>query len=223
MPTPTVAQTFETIRGLLPRESANYWSDDDLLDAYNDAVDEIADATEFYERHVVVKRRKWAVYTDLRQILPTDALRVTAVWNIATQKWLAPTTTRELDESVGRGWEKNSDINTRWWFMQGLWHLGAYPVAGDDTSPLKVYFAACPPHVMMTDSFNTGLQLTQPLPFDFNAAIENFMLSTLLADQRESTKAIERWNEFIQIISQLDDTSKQRMSRVRTPRMGARR
>lgn len=223
MPTPTVAETFATIRGLLPKESANYWSDDDLLDAYNDAVDEIADVTEFYEQHVVVRRQKWAVYTDLRQVLPANVLRVTAVWNMVTQKWLAPTTTRELDETCGRGWEQNIDINTRWWFMRGLWHLGAYPVAGDDYSPLKIYFASCPSHVESDGGLMTGLQSTQPLPFDFTACIESYMLSSLLADQRESKKSIEQWAQFTEVTNQLKDASKQRMSRVRTARMGARR
>ncbi len=221
--TPSVAETIASVLGRLPASSVNYWSDEDLLDAYNDAVDEIADATEFYESHVVVKRRKLSVYTDLRQILPPSALRVTAVWDVVAQRWLQPTTTKELDETVGRGWERNAGSNSGWWFMQGLWFLGAYPVSGDDVSPLKIYYASCPSHIEMAGGLMTGLTVRPLIPEDMTGAIEEYMLSSLLADGRESTKSVEHWSEFDQMVTQFGDASKQRMSRVRTPRMGARR
>jgi len=206
----------------LPGDIGNFFDDDDYVLAYNDALDELGDATEVHEIYVTVKRRKWAVYADLRSVLPTTVLRVTAVWNPLSGKWLDPTTPRELDLNVGRGWEKIVD-SSRWWFMRGLWTLGAFPVPGDDTSPLRVHCSALLDHVELDGGLATGLTLSPPIPRDFDMAIQEYMLSSLLSDRGESKKAIEHWASYKDGEQSLGDASTKRMSRDRVPRMGARR
>jgi len=215
------AQVIESVRERLRDMESVRYTDQDLVDAYNDALDEIADATEFYELSAVVKRRKWALYTDLRGILPPEFLRVKAVWNMSTNRWLDPTDIRELDLRLTRGWEKNANLS-RWWFMRGMWHLGAYPVPGDDYSNLKVYYASLVPHISLgdVDFVPSG---TFPFPPDFNCAIEFYMLFSLLADAGETQKALGFWSQYAELEEQLKAMVQQRMTRDRIVHMGARR
>lgn len=210
------------VMGRLEDEGLVFTSMDDLIEAYNDAMDEISDATEFYERHVTVTRKKWSLYTDLRGALPEDVLRVTAVWNPTTAKWLAPTTPKEIDDSVGRGWERNVD-RTRWWFMRGLWHLAAYPVSGDDVSPLRIYYSSTFRHISADGGLSLGLDSEFPLPPDYNNGIEAYMLSAILTERGETDKSTAWYAEYKQAEAKLMAAADRRLMRDRTPRMGARR
>lgn len=218
----TAQEIITTVQSRLRADSSEFWSDQDLVDAYNDALDEIADATEIREIWVPMKRKKWATYTDMRGVLPTVALRVTGIWNPIADKWLDPTTPRELDNSVGRGWEEIVDT-ARWWFMRGMWHLGVFPVAGDDLSPLRVYCSALFPHVSLTGGLSTGLGVRAEVLPAAETAIENYMLSTMLSDRGETQKAISYWQDYQVGEKGLKEAHEFRMQRDRTPRMGARR
>jgi len=193
-----------------------------MVDAYNDTLDEISDATEFYEQSVVIRRRKKAAYVDLRGLLPTGALRVTSVWDISMQQWLHPTTVRELDQMVGRGWEKNAGLS-KWWFMRGLWFLGTHPVPNDDTTSLKVYFSATMPHVDISGGLANGLNVTPPIQSNMDTLIDYYMLSSLLADFKESKKAVEFYSLYQETETEIRNTVKNRMVKERSYRMGARR
>src|SRR5258706_15646817 len=152
----SVAETLARVRDRLPSGSANFWDDQDLIDAYNCGLDELSEATEFYELSATIPRRKWHSLTDLRGILPDEVIRITAVWNLGSQRWMAPTTVRELDNMLGRGWEMNVDVS-RYWFMRGLNWLGTYPRPGDDVSPVRGYFSARHPHVSSHGGLGYGL------------------------------------------------------------------
>lgn len=217
----TAAQTIARVKVNLEDPQGKFFTVNDYVRAYNDALDEISEATEIYESNVHVKRRKWAVYTDLRGALPPTALRITAVWNPLSQKWLDPTTVRELDATVGRHWERNQD-QTRWWWMRGLWYLGAYPIASDDTSPLRVHFAALMPHVQPT-GLSAGLGSSPDLPPDFHEAIENYMMYELLGERKEVDKSLEYYKRYSTQLPLLKDIGENRMRKDRTPKMGARR
>jgi hypothetical protein len=221
----------ETARTIIDRVLARledpdqrFFSTSDLVGAYNDALDELAETTEVHESSVVLKRRKWAAYHDLRGVLPPDALRVRAVWDIVSCKWVAPTTPRELGDTVGRQWEWKPDVSSRWWWMRGLYFLGAYPVPGDDVSSLKVYYSSLLPHVEEEGGLVTGLDSrTGDIPPDFEDAIEHYMMYTLLAQRKESQKSLQFWNRYQEHENLLADVSKNRMRSDRTPHMGSRR
>jgi hypothetical protein len=218
----TAAQTIARVKVNLEDPTGKFFSTDDYVRAYNEALDEISEATEINEASVYVKRRKWATYTDLRGALPPVVLRITAIWNPSAQKWLDPTTVRELDEKVGRNWENRTD-QTRWWFMRGLWFLGAYPAAGDDTSPLRVHFSALLPHIREDGGLSAGLDSSPNLPPDCHEAIENYMMYKMLAERKEVDKSLEYYQRFFNQVPALKDVGSSRMRRDRMPRMGARR
>lgn len=215
----------ESINGVLVEledPTGVFHSQEDVIDAYNEALDEISDATEIYEKNITVHLRKKATYLDLRGILPQEALRITSIYNCATNKWLDPITPRELDLQVGREWEGKPDT-PRWWFMRGLWFLGVYPVTSDDTTALRIYYSALIPHVSSEGGLSSGLDVIPPLPPDAHIVIEDYMLGALWADRKEPQKAMQYWASYLEGEQQLKNLHEQRMTTVRTPRMGARR
>jgi len=218
----TAATTLAAVRARLPATSSNFWSDDDLIEAYNDALDELSEATEFYELNATVPRRKWHSLTDLSGILPEEVIRITAVWNMGSQRWMDPTTPRELDRMLGRGWEQNVDVS-RFWFMRGLKWLGTYPRPGDDVSPVRVYFSAKHPHVSADGGLGYGLTAPSMLPPDFDSAIEEYSLYALISQHRESKKAMEHYQAYLEMERDLKQHVEGRITRDRIPHMGLRR
>ena len=218
----TAAQIIARVKTNLEDPTEKFFKMKDYVRTYNDALDEISETTEIYESNVYVKRRKWAVYMDLRSALPPTALRITSIWNPATARWLDPTTVRELDQNISRDWERQI-TQTRWWFMRGLWYLGAYPAAGDDISPLKVYYTALLPHIQEHGGLASGLTTTPDLPPDFSDAIEYYMMYEMLAERKETDKALEFYKRFVGLVPRLKDIGENRMRRDRIPKMGAKR
>jgi hypothetical protein len=218
----TASTIIERVRVRLEDPNARFFTTSDLVGAYNEALDELAEATEVNENYVTVKRRKWAPYADLRGYLPPDALRVTAIWNPSTSKWLHPVTVQQLDETLGRKWEFKPD-QSRWWWMRGLYFLGTYPVVGNDTTPIRVHYVSILPHVEENGGLVTGLTTSASLPPDFSEAIEHYMMYALLPQKKEGMKALEHYQRYKEHEGELEDLAKNRMRKDRTPQMGARR
>src|SRR5260221_14514934 len=219
----TAQDTIDRVLSRLGPGASRFWDVElDLIPAYNDALDEISDETGFWERNVTVPRRKWSTYTDLRGVLPEEPLQITAVWSPNTQRFLQTTNVRELDASLGRGWERNTDL-PRAWFMRGLWWLGIYPRPADDTSPVRVYYKGRAPHLTSDGGLGFGLTQSPGLPPDFEPAIEEYMLYALCAGDTESKQSMDSGQSFEGMMMELKAAVGQRMHRDRTPRMGARR
>lgn len=219
----TAAEIIERVKLAIEDPDGKFFSLDDFVRVYNDALDEISELTEVNEKHIYVKRRKHALYADLRGMLPPTFLRITSVYNPHTGKWLNPTSVRELDSSIGRFWERRSD-HARWWFMRGLWFLGAYPTAADDTQPLKVWYSSLLPHVVATGGKVSGMESIPDLPPDFHTAIESYMMYALLAERKETDKSLMFYEKFSnQVLPSLRDVGENRMRRDRPAKMGARR
>ena len=199
-----------------------FFSLSDLVLAYNNALDEIADATEINELTAMVKRKKGSPYADLRGVLGPNALRVTAVWNPATSRWLEPTTVEELDSHKGRYWEGEKDYS-RWWFMRGLYFLGTHPTCGNDISPLRIHYSATFNHVEQDGGLVTGLSSKVELPSDFSDAIENHMLYELYAQRKETEKSLSHYADYVTHEKDLFDLANSRMRRDKIQYNGARR
>ena len=124
---------------------------------------------------------------------------------------------------MGRQWEWKPD-ESRWWWMRGLYFLGAYPVPGNDTSPLRVHYSSLFSHVEETGGLVTGLssKITE-IPPDFTDAIEHYMMYTLLGQRKETQKSLMFWQRFSEHRDELANFAKNRMRRDRHPQMGARR
>jgi hypothetical protein len=219
----TAAETIGRVRLAIEDPEEKFFTLEDYVRVYNDALDEISEITEVYEKSVYVKRRKHALYADLRGVLPPTFLRITSVYNPHSGKWLNPTSVRELDASIGRFWERRAE-HSRWWFMRGLWFLGSYPVAEDDVHPLKIWYSALMPHVEISGGKVSGTENSPDLPPDFHTAIENYMMYALLAERKEADKALAYYQRFTgQILPGLKDMAENRMRRDRPAKMGARR
>jgi len=219
----TATEIIDRVRQAIEDPDEKFFALDDYVRVYNDALDEISELTEVYEKSVYVKRRKNALYADLRGTLPPTFLRITSVYNPHSGKWLNPTSVRELDNSIGRFWERRAE-HSRWWFMRGLWFLGAYPVAEDDVHPLKIWYSALMPHVEVNGGKVSGTDSIPDLPPDFHTAIENYMMYALLAERKEADKSLLYYKRFSdQTLPSLKDMGENRMRRDRSARMGARR
>lgn len=217
----TAAETIARVRLAMEDPSSAYFATEDYVRVYNDALDEISELTEINESHVYVKRRANALYSDLRGVLPPTFLRITSVYNPNSGKWLDPTSVRELDSSIGRFWERRAE-HSRWWFMRGLWFLGAYPVPSDYLQPLKIWYTSLLPHVEETGGQITGTGATPDFPYDYHVAIENYMTYALLAERKEPEKSLAFYKRFTdQVLPSLTDVAENRMRRDRSPKMGA--
>jgi hypothetical protein len=219
----TAQQIIDRVLIRLEDPDNRFFATADLVLAYNDALDELSEATEVNENYVTIKRRKWAAYSDLRGYLPPDVLRITAIWNPSSERWLHPVTVRDLDDTLGRQWENKPDNESRWWWTRGIYFLGTYPVPGTDNSPLRIHYVSQLPHVEEKGGLVTGLTVAANLPPDFSTAIEHYMMYALLVQKKESQKAMEHWVRYQSHEGELKDLSKNRMRRDKVPRMGARR
>lgn len=219
----TAQEIIDNVIVRLEDPEYKFFSTSDLVVAFNNAMDEIADATEINELTATVKRKKGSPYADLRGVLPVNALRVTAVYNPRNQRWLEPTTVEELDSLHGRRWERRIDTESRWWFMRGLYWLGTHPTCGDDISSLRIYFSATFPHVVEDGGLVTGLTNKPELPSDFSDAIENHMLYELFGQRKETEKSLKHYQDYATHEKMLFDLAHNRMRRDKISYRGAKR
>jgi hypothetical protein len=212
----TAAQIIARVRDRLPATSVNFWSDDDLLLAYNEALDEVSDQTEFVERYCTLPRRAGATYHDLAGILPEDALRVTSVQDLSNMLWLDPATPEELDQKIGRAWDVMTG-DARCWFMRGLRVIGIYKTASNSSHPVRIYYSALAPHIATDQTVSPGL------PADLEAALEEHILTELWVQARESKLALQHWSAYQEAAKALSEQMLGRVSRDYSPVMGQRR
>ncbi len=218
----TAQAIIDKVRIRVEDPDSRFFSTADMVLSYNDALDEISEGSEVYEREMTVQRRKNAAYIDLRAYLPEDSLRITAVWNIGTNKWMAPITVEEMDNAIGRQWENRPD-SSRFWWMRGIYFLGTYPVVTSDTDPVRIHYASLMPHVEENGGLMTGLGTSAPLPPDFSETIQNYMLYTLFGQKKETKKSLMHYVRYAEDEAELRDLAHNRMQRDNVPRMGARR
>jgi len=177
------------IRTRFEAESAIRWSDAAIREAINEALDELSEATHFYERVVSIPLVADRIFYDLRAYAPDDFISVRAVWSTVREDWLTPNSEGKLDASYRRWQEAVGDPHT--YFTRGWGWLGVYPHPENSASGyLRVYFATLAP------------QLTHPqavladLPDDINPALEDYALYDLQTQDGETAAALLHWKDF---------------------------
>lgn len=165
------------------------WSKADIDGAINEGIQELSDATEFYERYFTLQLRNFASYYDLRTVCPDTILRVTACFNQSNNLWLKPEEVKELDYKVARQWELVQGEPTRY-FMRGLWWFGVYPAGPSTQGILKIYYRAIHPNLVSSSDS------PQQLPDDYHNSLVDYAVYTLLADDIETTQAMQFWNRY---------------------------
>lgn len=181
----TFGEMKATIRRKLNEASATFWTDTDIEDAINEAVEEFADATEYLERYANVAMLTGRTYFDLTSVLPDTFLSPRRIWNTETHEWLEPTSARDLDEHKYVQWELVTGPPEEY-FLRGNWWLGVFPASSNDTVKLRVYFTAIPDE--MTESTDTP-----DFPREFHPGVVDLALSDLMAQSRETKKALALW------------------------------
>jgi hypothetical protein len=195
--------------------SPTRWSTEDVDRAINEGLEELSDISEFYERYATIKLRQYAVYYDLRAVVPDTILRVTSIYNPTNNLWLRPTDVWELDYKTARQWEIVYGEPQKWQ-LRGLWWMGLYPATSTTNSILRVYYRSL--HPTLTDV----TQSPQQLPEDYHTNLVDYAMYTLLADDMEESSSLRYWQRFNAAAQALKQqcSSGGRAARARVPRMG---
>lgn len=200
------------IRWRFDAASSTRVTDAAIIQALNEGLDELAEATGFYERNVTIPIRNGRTYYDLRGWFPETALGVTSVWNTVSTRWLHPAS--EEDLSYAR-WKRVFGDPRNYW-IRGLYWMGIFPKAAADSGYFRVYFKALPPPLVhMNDAI-------PDLPDDFNNDLEDYALYELFSREGETTKALAMWQSFQEGEDRLKKLVKDRVTTARVDRMGRR-
>lgn len=205
----TFSEMKTDVRRRLNEASATFWTDADIEEALNDALAEVADATEYYERQANLQMLDGRTYYDLTSLLPDTFLSPRRCWNATTQKWLTPTDPRELDYHTFVQWELTNGEPEKYW-LRGNWWLGVFPRRTADTSKVRIYYTAIPP-AMSASTDEPGF------PREFHQAVTELALSDLLAQERETSKALQHWESGQEYVAalQLYVEGRQRLAGMR--------
>ena len=197
-------------RRKLREASATFWTDADVKDAINEAIHEFADATEYCERQANIQTLTGRTYYDLTSVLPDTFLSPRRAYNPTTSRWSRPSGTRELDYQTYVRWELVYGPPEHY-FLRGHGWLGVFPRPSNDDGFLRLYYTAIP-EPMTADEDTPGF------PRECHPGIVDLALSDLLAQERETEKAVMYWNRGQAYINRLMDhvNSRQRIPEKRS-------
>ena len=137
----TLAQLRAQVRRRLHDPDATFFTDDDIDDALNAGYMELSDATEWFETWQTVDLVEDRPYYDLRTVLDRTVLSVGHAFNEQTNRWMTPTSIRDLD--TDRQWENHTGEPERI-TLRGLWWLGYWPRVQADSGTVRQHYTALP-------------------------------------------------------------------------------
>lgn len=110
---------------------------DDIKQAINEGVHEMADDAEWYIKHDTLPLGN-VTYYDLSDFFP-DFLSLRRVFNPQTNRWLTGVNVRDLDERTYARWETVIGPPQHV-FIRGLWILGTFPknAAATETGGMRI-------------------------------------------------------------------------------------
>jgi hypothetical protein len=158
----------------------------DVKDHLNEGLEELSDATEWYEVSQTVTQST-STYYDLSTLLSKPFLAVKKIFNTITGWWMVPGDYRELDGSYFR-WERDTGAPEKFW-IRALWWLGQWPKASAASSGLRIYHSAIP-SAMSANSDTPGF------PQEFHLGIVDYATYEILALQKEFKKALGYWADY---------------------------
>lgn len=193
----TFGEAQTKTRRRLNESSTVFFSDQDIKDALNEGYAEMADASEFYERQAMVPMIEGHTYYDLSLGLPDTFLSPRRAYNPTTAKWLTPTDPRDLDYHRYTQWELMTG-EPDMYLMRGNWWFGVSPKPSRDSVGMRLYYTAIPEPLSATTD--------EPLfPQEFHDGTVAFALSDLLAQMKETEKALKYWQIYKQYETALVD------------------
>lgn len=201
--------TFSEIREEVRRrlretsDSPVFWSTADIDTAINEGLAELADATEFHEKWQRVSLLKSHPYYDMRTIARDDFLVCGPAFNLTTNRWLLPTSPRELEDNDLR-WEERVSEPDRF-MVRGLWWVGYWPVKIEAVGEIKQYYVGIPD--AMTEDTETP-----PFHTSHHYALVEFALADLLSQDGETDLAWQSWKAYteyeVKVAAWMNDRAK---------------
>lgn len=205
-----LSQIVSNVRTRYEAESTVRWSDTPIVAAINDGLEDLSEASRFYERHISVPLGNLRSYYDLRGWMPETALGVTSVWNTSLNSWLEPTGI----EKLGSRWERSTGTPLSF-FMRGLFWMGVWPKpATSGTGYLRIYFAGYAP------KFTSSQSVLRDLPDDLITCLEDYALYELSAQDGESDRALLHFADYDARSKQFAAFIDRRIVRARNLQMG---
>ena len=165
-----------------------FWSVADVERAINDGQEELADATEFYERHTRIDLLSHRTYYDLRHICEDTFIAPRRVYNNEISKWLDPSHVRDFD-AIRQRWETNTGQPMKW-FMRGTWWLGLYPQPDADFGSIRFYYAAIPPELVEDED-------APQFPDEYHEALIEYAIYDLEAQDAETDQALVHYANYL--------------------------
>lgn len=186
------------------------WSDANLLTFINEGLENLAEATGFYERYVTIPLSAGRTYYDLRGFAPETVVSVTSVWNTSRTQWLEPISKLRLDTS----WRSATGSPLAYW-TAGIYWLGVYPFPDeDDTGSLRVHFKGIPVRFTHTQG------VLSDLPDHFYPALEDYVLYEMAAADGNSTRALVHWKAYVEREAALSSFVDKRIGASRSGALG---
>ncbi len=184
------------IRRRLNEAGVTYFTDDDIKSSINEGYQELADATEFYEREAMIRMIKGHTYYNLIYNLEDTFLSPRRAQNVTTQQWLEPTTTLELDRHTYSSWETVRGEPQKHW-LRGNWWYGVFPKPTSESVGMRLIYTAIPPQMEDDD------EEPEQIPLEFHLGIAEYAESDLYAQMRETKKALAHWQRFETFVDRL--------------------
>lgn len=177
----------------------------DVKTALNEAQDEMAEYTEYYETSFTLTRQANTTYYNLNApgavgvpagLATNPILAVKRIFNVQTNRWLDPVSVRGLDEDYYAQWEAITG-ETGFFFMRGLWQLGLMPRQITTTGTLTCYGTAMPTALAANGD-------TPSVPETFHQGWVEYALYELMSQDAEIQKAMDHFAHFDPRTKELD-------------------
>lgn len=188
--------TFEDLKAVVFRrlnESASspvFWTEDDVEDALNAGYMELSDQTEWHEETRTLDLLNDRPYYDARTVFGETFLAVGRLFDETTNRWLIPSSVRELDGAYAR-WEQVTGEAVRV-ITRGLWWIGLWPRTQTESGTVRVDIVTLPEPFADEDE--------EPgFPDAFHDGPIEWALADLWAQDGEATRALAAWDRYLAI------------------------
>lgn len=179
-----------------------YWTLQDIDNALNAGYENISDASEWYEVLLALPLSSRRGYYDLRGF-PITVLSVRHAYNMQTQRWMTPTSVRDLDK-VYRQWEHVQGASDRY-FIRGLNLLGVWPRSPQDSGQIRLGVTSFPPRLVNTYD-------VPGFDSDFHWGLVDYAVYELKSDDREKDVALGFYAKYLETEMKLKERVRTRQS-----------
>jgi len=187
--------------------SPRFFSLAQVKEALNDGLEEISDATEWFERNRAVPHVADQLYYDLTTSLGSDQILTPKhAFNNQTNRWLEFKSARDLDNERLE-WETVTGEEEKC-LLRGLWWFGIFPHSSTATGSFTLYYTAIPPS-MVEDADSPNF------PEEYQYGLIEYAIGDLRAQERNYDDALRHFNEYLRYEQGLAHYVQGRVSRDR--------